>query len=303
MPTNKVKLSADDVSRLRKVATDRKESEDFRSDVLDLIAIGNPAPHEPLLRTLFVPQEPLPIQLAALRALGAIPGTDVSNYLLQTWNLLTPQLQDAAVRVLLNDDKRIEILLKAIEDGKVEASSISWPRRVRLMTLQNENLRNRSRSIFTKNDEQDVNREYQKALELKGSAEKGKVVFAENCALCHQVRSSNGVAIGPDLGTIHNWSPSAIMANTLDPNLSISSGFDLWSVELNNGEIFQGIIASESPSAITLRNVGALDKTINRNEIKAINALNMSMMPGDLNEKISIEQMADLIAFLKSVEF
>jgi putative heme-binding domain-containing protein len=91
------------------------------------------------------------------------------------------------------------------------------------------------------------------------------------------------------------------MAHTLDPNLSISSGFDLWSIELNNGEAFQGLIASESPSAITLRNVGAVDKTISRNEIKSINALGMSMMPGNLNEKISIDQMADLIAFLKSV--
>ena len=298
-----VKLPVAAIERALTIVNERTQSEEIRADAIDLIAIGNPAPHEALLRNLVVPQEPLPVQLAALRALGAIPGTVVSDYLLETWDLLTPQLQDAGVRTLLTDERRIEILLKAIEEGKIAASSISWPRRVRLMTLRNENLRNRFRSIFTKNDEQDVNREYQKALQMKGSADKGKVVFVENCALCHQVRGSNGVAIGPDLGTIHNWSPSAIMANTLNPNLSISSGFDLWSIELNNGETFQGIIATESPSAITLRNVGALDKTINRNEIKSINALNMSMMPGDLNEKISIEQMADLIAFLKSVEF
>ncbi len=301
MPANKVRLSGDDVTRALTIAINRKESEDLRSDAIDLIAIQNPALHEKLLRNLFVPQEPLPVQLAALRALGAIPGTAVSDYLLQKWDLLTPQVQDAAVRVFLTDDQRIESMLKAIEEGKIASSSISWPRRVRLMTQRNENLRNRSRSIFTKNDEQDVIKEYQKALTIKGSAEKGKAVFIENCALCHQVRSSNGLAIGPDLGTVHSWSSSAIMAHTLDPNLSISSGFDLWSIELNNGEAFQGLIASESPSAITLRNVGAVDKTINRNEIKSINALGMSMMPDNLNEKISIEQMADLIAFLKSV--
>ena len=302
MPVADVKLPADAIARASTIATDSKASEDLRTDAIDLIAIGNPAVHESMLLKLLVPQEPLPVQLAALRALGAIPGTTVSDYLLQAWDLLTPQLQDAGVRILLADEQRIEILLKAIEDGKIAESSISWPRRVRLMTVQNENLRNRFRSIFTKNNEEEVNQEYRKALLIKGSADKGKVVFTENCGICHQVRSSNGVAIGPDLGTVHNWSASAIMANTLDPNLSISSGFDLWSVELNNGESFQGIISTETPSAITLRNVSALDKTINRSQIKSINALNMSMMPGNLNEKISIEQMADLIAFLKSVE-
>ena len=301
MPVSEVNLSGDAIARASAIVNDSKATEDLRSDAIDLIGIENPASHEVLLRNLLVPQEPLPVQLAALRALGAIPGTAVSDYLLEKWDLLTPQLQDAGVRTLLADEQRIEILLKAIEDGKIAPSNISWPRRVRLMTVRNENLRNRFRSIFTKNDEQDVNREYQKALLMNGSANKGKAVYTENCGICHQIRSSNGVAIGPDLGTVHNWSPSAIMANTLDPNLSISSGFDLWSIELNNGETFQGIIATESPSALTLRNVDALDKTINRNEIKSINALNISMMPSNLNEKISIEEMADLIAFLKSV--
>ena len=301
MPAKKVELSGDAVGRALAISANRSEPEDFRSDAIDLIAVQNPSPHKNLLQNLFVPQEPLPVQLAALRALGAIPGSEVNNYLLQKWELLTPELQDAAVKVFLMDDQRIESLLKAIEEGKIASSSISWPRRVRLMTQRNETLRNRSRSIFTKTDEQDVSKKYQKALTIKGSPEKGNTVFIEHCALCHQVRSTNGVAIGPDLGTVHNWSPSAIMAHTLDPNLSISSGFNLWSIELSNGEAFQGVIVSESPSAITLRNVGAADKTINRNEIKSINALNMSIMPGNLSEKISVEQMADLIAFLKSV--
>ena len=108
-----------------------------------------------------------------------------------------------------------------------------------------------------------------------------------------------GVSIGPDLGTVHNWSAVAIMANTLAPNLSISSGFDLWSVELNNGESLQGIIASETPGALTLRNTGTADKTVNRKDISSIKAMNMSIMPEGLENQINEQQMADLLAFLK----
>lgn len=302
IPSTELALSDDMVQRALSIATDQKMPEGFRVEAIDFAGMRNPAAYGDVLKKLFVPQEPLPIQLAALRALSAIPGTKVCQYLLQTWPLLTPQLQDAAVKTFLTDDKRVEVLLNAIEDGKIPSSSVSWPRRVRLMTQQNEMLRNRSRTIFTKNNEEDINKDFQKALTLKGIVDDGKKVFAENCALCHQVRGSAGIAIGPDLGTVHNWSTSAIMAHTLDPNLSISSGFDLWSVELNSGEVLQGIIVSESTSAVTLRNVGAQDVTINRNEIKSIKALNMSVMPDDLSKKISIEQMADLLAFLKNVD-
>ncbi len=108
-----------------------------------------------------------------------------------------------------------------------------------------------------------------------------------------------GVSFGPDLGTVHNWSAEAIMANILAPDLSISSGYDLWSVELKNGESVQGIISSETPTTITLINAGRVERTIKRADIASLKALNMSAMPGGLEKQINQQQMADLLAFLK----
>jgi len=167
------------------------------------------------------------------------------------------------------------------------------------MLQSDEKLRNQARRLFTKNNDDEVNKAYQRALELEGDAVKGQAVYQQQCALCHQIRGKDGIALGPDLGTIHNWSPKAIMANILAPNLSISSGYDLWMVELKNGESIQGIIATETPGAITLRNNGSAEKTIKREDIKSLKALNMSAMPVGLDKLISIEQMADLLAFLK----
>ena len=89
------------------------------------------------------------------------------------------------------------------------------------------------------------------------------------------------------------------MANILTPNQSIASGCDLWSVELSSGETIQGIIASETPGAITLRNTGSPERTIKRQDIKSLKALTMSAMPTGLEKQISMQQMADLLAFLK----
>jgi putative membrane-bound dehydrogenase-like protein len=286
-------------SEALRVATDNKQPEDKRADAIDFIAIQNPHIYSDALMKLFVPQEPLPVQLSALRSLSAIPDTTISHYLLEKWPLLTPQVQDAAIKTFLTSDDRIDILLKAIESDKILPPSISWPRRVMLMAQENEKLRDKSRAIFTENNEQEVTRAYQSVLQLNGDIEKGKLVYQENCALCHQIRESNGIAIGPDLGTIHNWSREAIMAHILAPSLSISSGFDLWSVELSNGENIQGLISSETTGAINLRNVGSTDRIINRNDIRSLKALNVSIMPASLEKQISKQQMADLLAFLK----
>jgi putative heme-binding domain-containing protein len=88
------------------------------------------------------------------------------------------------------------------------------------------------------------------------------------------------------------------MANILAPNLSIAAGYDLWAVELKNGETLQGIISSETSAAITLRTNPGVEKTINRQEIESLQVLDMSVMPV-LSSQINEEQMADLLAFLR----
>ena len=171
-----------------KIATDRSLSEDKRADAIDFISIGNPDKYYVQLKELFVPQEPLTVQLAALRSLSAIPDPSVSHYLLERWKVLTPQLQDAVIATFLTKDERIDILLNAIEANKILPASISWPRKVRLMAQRNETLRNRSRAIFTASNESDVTKAYESALQLKGDLESGKMIYQQNCALCHQIR-------------------------------------------------------------------------------------------------------------------
>jgi putative heme-binding domain-containing protein len=140
--------------------------------------------------------------------------------------------------------------------------------------------------------------EYQPALELKGDLAKGKEVYQKNCAICHQVKGEAGIPFGPDLGTIRSWPASGIMANILNPNQSISHGFDLWNVVLKNGESLQGVITAETPSSITVRNANGQVNTIARDEMLSQKALNMSAMPEGLEKAISHQEMADLLAYL-----
>jgi putative heme-binding domain-containing protein len=297
-------LKTASIAKAVSIIKDSSLSREKRADAIDFITLDDPSAHVLLLENLLVPQEQASVQLAALRTLSKIPSNAVSEYLIQQWPALTNEIRDAAIGVLMVNPERRALLIDAIEKGKILASSVSFNRSVSLMMMKDENLRKRARTLFTKNEEQagEINKAYQEALTLKGDPSKGRQVYLENCARCHSVRGQLGVQFGPDLGTIHNWKKEDIMANILNPSLSISAGYELWEVELKNSEIAQGIIASETPTAITLKNSEGSKRTINRQEIKSLRSLNISAMTSGLEKNINKQQMADLLAFLRQVE-
>lgn len=280
------------------IAGNKKLREERREEAIQFLALSDAAPYANTLKGLIIPQEQPSVQIAAINILAKLPGTNVSAYLLQQWDVLTPDIRDAALPVFMQDEERIRLLLDAVEKKQVAPASISWNRRVQLMSNEDEKLRNHARALLTKNDAGKTNLEYQKALELPGNKANGKVVYTQNCAICHQVRGASGIAFGPDLGTIHNWLAKDIMVNVLEPDFSIAQGFDLWELQLNDGSTLQGMIRNETSAAITLHSAPGVEKTINRQDIKSVKALNMSLMPG-LEAQINPQQMADLIAFLR----
>ncbi|MGC3944331.1 MAG: c-type cytochrome [Chryseolinea sp.] len=285
--------------RATSLAVDTKKPDLKRALAIDFLGLMKSEQQQEVFLNLLSAGQPMPVQLAALRSLNAIPGTAVSQAIISRWSALTPEVHDAAIGTFLDEDERIDLLLHALEEDKIPASAVAWPRRVGLMAQSNIPLRDRARKLFTDNDDAALRNSLSDVLAIKGDALHGQEVYQQNCALCHQVRGQLGINVGPDLGTVHNWSPEAILSNIVKPNQSISSGFDLCSVELHDGTTAQGIIASESPGAVTLRNIGSNDRTINRSDIKSLKTLNMSVMPTDFATKIDHKQMADLLAFLK----
>lgn len=291
-------LAVSSIKKAAAIAGDKTQTNEKRSEAINFIALRNPTPYIDLLKKIIVPQEHPTVQLAALSTLNAVPDMTVNKYVLQEWTTLTPGIRDAALATFMSNPQRMTLLLDAVESGKIQASSLGWSRTSSLMGQDNDTIRTRARALLANHDQEKVNKEYQEALTLKGDPVKGKTVFQQNCGLCHQVRDKLGVKFGPDLGTVQNWLAKDIMANILAPNLSIAVGYDLWEVKLKSGESLQGIIASETSAAITLRTNPGEEKIINRQDIESLTVMNTSIMPV-LTKQIDHQQMADLLAFLR----
>lgn len=287
-----------------RIAANPGETVEKRLEAIQFLSFDDPSQNAALLKRLIAPTEPTAIQLAALRTLSAIPGTMVSRYLSEKWASLTPALRDAGINSYMQSDARIALLLDAMEAGKIDPSVIGWPRSVALMAQGNETLRNRSRALLSKpeSERSAIIQSYLPALNLKSNPDSGKMVYQKKCAVCHQVSGSYGVAFGPDLGTIRNRRPASVMNDILDPGLSIADGYDIWLVQLTSGETVQGLIETETPTAITLKNYGAQKTTIARHDIQSLKALGMSAMPAGLEKQITQQQMADLLAFIRQAK-
>jgi putative membrane-bound dehydrogenase-like protein len=287
--------------RAKKIISNRKQKLKVRELAVGFLGLSkDPAQHYAFIKSLVGAREEPQIQVAALHVLDKIPGAEPGAFVLSKWGSLTPDVRDAALELFISDNARVTLLLDAIEGGKVQASGLGYLRGVRLMNHHVDALRDRARKLLTNDHgKKKAVADYRSVLTLTGDRSKGQNVFVQNCSVCHQVRGQMGVAFGPDLGTVHNWLAEDLLANILDPSLSMAPGFDFQAVELKDGKTVQGTIASETASAIRLRIAPGVEKTVNRQDIKSIKTLNASPMPGFAGQ-IPQKDMADLIAFLKN---
>ena len=301
LPKSKATQVAMDQST--RTVLDKRSAVGNRIAALSFLGLDQPGKHADLLQKIITPAEPTAVQLAALRTLSDIPGLAVSEFVIKNWSSLTADVRTAAINTFLTDDQRVSRLLDAIEQKIIDPGSLGWPRTVGLMARNNAALKQRARSLLTKKDDsrQDIIRAYEPALTLAANVARGQTVFRKNCSTCHQVEGKSGIAYGPDLGTIRNRRPESILGDILNPNFSIADGYDLWTFEMKSGETLQGLIATETPTALTIRYPGGQETVVARQDIKSLKSLGMSVMPTGLENTISKQEMADLLVFLKQV--
>nr|MCU0354675.1 c-type cytochrome [Cytophagales bacterium] len=280
-------------------AADAGTEPGFRADALELISFADTKPPMSLFTQNLDPRQPTAVQQAALKALGRRSGNEPCRAVLAKWPSLTPALREEAVEMFMHDTDRMNLLLAAVADGRVQRGTVGWRRTVSLMNADDMPVRRRAREVFAVTDDRnEVVQKYQSALTLPGNAQRGLAVFEQSCATCHQM-NGRGRAFGPDLASLKNRTPAAIMTDILNPNRSIADGYEYWTAETTDGRQISGVLASENASAITLRDLSGKDTPLSRNAIRKLTAASGSAMPVGLENALTPQQMADLLAFLK----
>ena len=138
------------------------------------------------------------------------------------------------------------------------------------------------------------------ALKEKPNLEEGRVLFQTICAACHRSHGI-GVSVGPDLDAEFQRAPEVILRDMLFPSEAARPGYETLRVKTQRGETLLGIAASDSPTSVTLKLPGGTERTVLRKRAEIRPLRNISLMPAALGDALKPEQVASIIAFLRSV--
>jgi putative membrane-bound dehydrogenase-like protein len=137
-----------------------------------------------------------------------------------------------------------------------------------------------------------------------GDPERGRLVFHSqraSCAACHRVGDTGG-RIGPDLTKIgQSRAPRDLLEAILYPNSSLARGYESYSLTTTEGKILSGLITAETSDAIYLRTAQQEELRLRRSEIEAMLPSPLSIMPAGLENTMNIDQLRDLVAYLRSL--
>ena len=144
---------------------------------------------------------------------------------------------------------------------------------------------------------------------LRGTAAPGEAVFfddsqSHSCQNCHSFRG-RGARVGPDLTTkLKGKTPREIFRNiVIVPHRSADPAYISVALTTRTGERLVGIKAEETATDLRFYDTSVLPPkviTVAKADIVSTRPLNSSAMPSDYASRLPLQQLLDLVAYLKS---
>lgn len=274
-----------------------------RSQNIRLLALGTYATSGEALATLLAGTQPAALQQAAIEALGQFRETAVASNLVARWRSLAPSVHTPALALLLQRVAFHEVLVDAIERGRIQLGELNLDLEQRRRLLRESTAPIMARAAKLLGDEEYSNRkkvveDWLRKLPATGEPTRGRNVFEKTCAPCHAV-AGLGNQVGPDLGALAHRSVEDLLSNILDPNMAIHPGYVSTTAETEAGEIETGILQSETADTVILLQPGAKKVVLPRREIKRLETSGTSLMPEGLEAGMTPADLRDLIAFIQ----
>ncbi|MFV0443952.1 MAG: c-type cytochrome, partial [Planctomycetaceae bacterium] len=194
-------------------------------------------------------------------------------------------------------------LLKGVSEGQLALSDLKLDQKTALVNHPNREVRELAKKVLAAGGAL-VDPDRQKVLEAMlglcqqaGDVSLGKEVFKKNCAKCHK-HSGEGAEIGPDLTGMAVHPKAELLAHILDPSRSVEGNFRSYTVVMNDGLVFNGMLAGESQTAIELIDTEAKKHNLVRQDIDQLIASTKSVMPEGFEKTIPQADFVNLLEFL-----
>jgi putative membrane-bound dehydrogenase-like protein len=256
----------------------------------------------PVLANLIEKDPNQPLKLQAVAALAAHSSGRVTNLFIESLGRQTPAVRRAILNALLARPDRVGRLLDEIAAGRLKAAELDPLQAGRLRQHADPQLRERAVKLLATAEpaeRAEVVERYRAALDLKADPQHGREVFQKNCATCHRI-GTLGVDVAPSIADSRTKTQEQLLIDILEPNRAIDNNYVSYSVTTADGQSLVGVISAETASSITLKQPEGKVLTVVRGDIDDIHSNGVSLMPEGLEKNVSLQDMADLISFIKN---
>jgi putative membrane-bound dehydrogenase-like protein len=286
------------------VVADEKRSEKERID--SALRLAQMQPSRAVLESLLAevsPKASPTLAAGILDAAGQAVTPELAGLLIERWNQFTPRLRQQAAAILLGRPEWSTALLDALDKGTIPAPDLTLDQTQQLTNHPDKKLAGRARDILARGgrlpspDRQKVLDEYTPLVEKTGDAHKGFEVFKNICAKCHR-HGETGETIAPDLTGFNVHPKSKILQKMLDPNRSVEGNYRQYTVTTKAGRIVNGLLSSETKTAIEMVDTEAKRHVVLREDIEEMIASNRTIMPEGFEKQLSKDDFVNLLEFL-----
>ena len=273
----------------------------LRNESIQLLGISKKTEYLSLFGELIKPTVPESIQVSAIQAIGLVGQEFNWRTLILSWKSFTPTVRNEAAKVFLKSSAGIDTLLNALDEGVIDPLSLAHRHKRRLFRNKDPLVRKRGQTLLDESEKssQMVLERYNSIVSQKGDTEKGHEVYRRECSKCHQFRGE-GKPVGPDLETIRSRPMPILLRDILLPSQAIAPQYQSYVIERISGGIDEGILKEQTQKALILVVENKKEIVIPRDDIRRFYISDLSAMPGDLENFVSVEEMAHLLQFLKT---
>lgn len=138
-----------------------------------------------------------------------------------------------------------------------------------------------------------------------GDVRRGQAVFHSTKAICSSCHAMGylGGRVGPDLtriGGIRN--ERDLLEAIVYPNASFVRSYEPVVVVTSQGKTYNGLVKKDSADELVLAINATEEVRIAREDVEELRPSTVSVMPSGLDQQLTPQELADLIAFLKSAK-
>ena len=244
--------------------------------------------------------------MAVLAAIQRFEQEEIAAALLRHYPKMSSRMRARTTEVLLSRKAWAKAFLQEIDVGRFAAKDVSTEQ-LRVVALHQDRslddlVRKHWGNVRPGTPEEKLAEVRRLNNDLRagvGRTALGHESFRKHCATCHKL-FGEGEVVGPDLTHANRKDRDYLLVSIIDPSAVIRKEYLAYNVQTTDGRSLSGLLAEQTPNAVTLLDGKNQRTKIDRDKIESMRESPVSLMPENLLKELKPQELRDLFSYLQS---